>query len=153
MTKKTIEMTQEGIEKLRAELDELINVKREEVTESIKNARSLGDLSENSLYDQARAQQSFIEGRIQELEEILEQAKVVEGSANGEVGLGSKVVVHIDDDEEEFTVVGEPEADPANNKLSHSSPLGQALMGKKIGEVVEVDAPVGKISYTIKQIS
>jgi len=153
MTKKPIEMTQEGIDKLKAELHELVTVKREEVTESIKNARSLGDLSENSLYDQARAQQSFIEGRIQELESILDQAVVVEGPSEGIVGLGSTVMVHIDGDEEQFMLVGEPEADPANDKLSHTSPLGQALMGKKVGDVVEVDAPVGKISYHIKSVS
>ncbi len=152
-TKKTIEMTKEGMSKLQSELDELINVRRADVTEKIKNARSLGDLSENSLYDQARAEQSFVEGRIQELEAILEQAKVVEAGSKGEVGLGSTVVVHIDGDEEQFMIVGEPEADPADAKLSHTSPLGQALMGKKVGETVEVEAPVGKVSYRIEKVS
>ena len=152
-TKKTIEMTKEGLAKLQAELEELTTTRRAEVTEKIKNARSLGDLSENSLYDQARAEQSFVEGRIQELESILEQAKVIEGTADGEVGLGSTVIVHIDGDEEQFMIVGEPEADPANSKLSHTSPLGQALIGKKVGETVEVEAPVGMISYRIEKIS
>ena len=152
-TKKTIEMTKEGLAKLQAELEELTTTRRAEVTEKIKNARSLGDLSENSLYDQARAEQSFVEGRIQELESILEQAKVIEGTADGEVGLGSTVIVHIDGDEGQFMIVGEPEADPANSKLSHTSPLGQALIGKKVGETVEVEAPVGMISYRIEKIS
>jgi transcription elongation factor GreA len=152
-TKKTIEMTKDGLAKLQAELAELTTVRRAEVTEKIKNARSLGDLSENSLYDQARAEQSFVEGRIQELESILEQAKVVEANSRDGVGLGSTVVVHIDGDEEQFMIVGEPEADPVNARLSHTSPLGQALLGKKVGEIVEVEAPVGKISYRIEKIS
>lgn len=153
MTRKTIELTKDGLARLQAELNDLLTVKRAEATEAIKNARSLGDLSENSLYDQARAKQSFIEGRIQELESIIEQAKIVEGPATGEVGLGSKVVVHIDGDEEEFMIVGEPEADPANAKLSHTSPLGKALLGKKVGDVVEVDAPVGTITYRVEQVN
>ena len=146
-------MTKEGLAKLQAELEELTTTRRAEVTEKIKNARSLGDLSENSLYDQARAEQSFVEGRIQELESILEQAKVIEGTADGEFGLSSTVIVHIDCDDEHFMIVGEPEADPANSKLSHTSPLGQALIGKKVGETVEVEAPVGMISYRIEKIS
>ena len=153
MTKKSIEMTKEGLEKLKAEYEDLIANGRKEATENIKNARSLGDLSENSLYDQARARQSFVEGRIQELEHILENAKVIENTSVGEVGLGATVVVHIDGDEEQFTIVGEPEADPAHARISLTSPLGKALIGKKVGDVVEVEAPVGVISYRIEKIA
>lgn len=153
MTKQAIEMTQEGVDKLKAELEDLITNRRVDVTEKIKNARSLGDLSENSLYDQARAEQAFVEGRIQEIEVILEQAKIIQSGPADQVSLGSKVVVQIDEDQEEYTIVGEPEADPANAKLSHTSPLGQALLGKKVGEEVKVDAPAGTISYRIQSIA
>lgn len=154
MNKDTIVITKEGLANLKAELDELIKVKRVEVTEAIKRARELGDLSENSLYDQARAQQSFVEGRIEELEAIIEKAQIIEQPTNSDtVALGSTVVVHIDGDDEELTLVGEPEADPAKARISHTSPLGQALIGKKVGEIVEVEAPVGTIAYTIKNVA
>jgi transcription elongation factor GreA len=153
MADKGLYLTAEGLEKLKAELDDLINHKRPEVVEQIKRARELGDLSENSLYDQARANQSFVEGRIQELESVVEQAKIIaDETPKDEVGLGSQVIVHIDGDEESFTIVGEPEADPSNAKISHTSPLGQALMGKKIGDEVKVEAPVGEITYRIMKI-
>lgn len=154
MAKKEVFVTAEGLEKLKQELDDLINHKRPEILEQIKRARELGDLSENSLYDQARANQSFIEGRIEELETVIEQAKIIsETKSSDQVGLGSHVVVHIDGDEETFAIVGEPEADPSNAKISHTSPLGQALMGKKVNESVEVEAPVGTITYRIVKIS
>lgn len=154
MAKEEVFVTAEGLEKLKIELDDLINHKRPEMVEQIKRARELGDLSENSLYDQARANQSFVEGRIQELENVLERAQVITGEApNGEVGLGSHVVVHIDGDEETFSIVGEPEADPTHSRISHTSPLGQALMGKKVNDEVEVEAPVGTITYRILKIS
>jgi transcription elongation factor GreA len=153
MADKGLYLTAEGLEKLKAELDDLINHKRPEVVEQIKRARELGDLSENSLYDQARANQSFVEGRIQELESVVEQAKIIaDETPKDQVGLGSQVIVHIDGDEESFTIVGEPEADPSNAKISHTSPLGQALMGKKIGDEVKVEAPVGEITYRIMKI-
>lgn len=143
-------VTAEGLEKLKAELKDLIENRRPAAVEQIKRARELGDLSENSLYDQARADQSFVEGRIQELEQVIEKAKIIDESKNdGTVRLGSKVIVHIDGDEETFEVVGEPEADPSNARISHTSPLGQALMGKKINDEVEVEAPVGTITYRI----
>lgn len=153
MTKNALMMTQDGHDKLQAELEELIAVRRPEVTENIKKARSFGDLSENALYDQARADQAFVEGRIAELEDILGKAEIVaEPVSNGEVALGSQVKVHIDGDEESFTIVGEPEADPSNAKISHTSPLGQALIGKKVGDEVEVEAPVGQITYRIMNV-
>lgn len=154
MANEQLYLTAEGLKKLKDELDDLITNKRPEAVDRLKQARSLGDLSENSLYDQAKANQSFVEGRIQELETIVEKAKILEHSApNGEVGLGSQVLVHIDGDEETFSIVGEPEADPSNAKISHTSPLGQALMGKKVNEEVQVEAPVGNITYRILKIS
>jgi transcription elongation factor GreA len=152
MPEEQLYVTQEGLEKLKTELNELVTDRRPAAVEQIKRARELGDLSENSLYDQARAEQSFVEGRIQELESILERAKVVESAGGDKVSLGSKVVVHIDGDEESFTIVGEPEADPSDAKISHTSPLGQALMGKKVGDEVAVEAPVGEIIYRIMKV-
>ena len=153
MDKEQLYLTQEGLDKLKAELQDLIENKRPDVVEQIKRARELGDLSENSLYDQARANQSFIEGRIQELEQVIEKSRIIEEhTPDGVVGLGSEVVVHIDGDEETFAIVGEPEADPANSRISSTSPLGRALMGKKVDEMVEVEAPVGTITYRILKV-
>jgi transcription elongation factor GreA len=149
-----IYVTADGLAKLKAELDDFLNNKRAEAVDRLKQARSLGDLSENSLYDQAKANQSFVEGRIKELEDIIERAEIIEeDTATDAVHLGSSVVVHIDGDEETFSIVGEPEADPANARISHTSPLGKALIGKKINEEVEVEAPVGTITYRIVEIS
>jgi transcription elongation factor GreA len=153
MDKDQMFLTQEGLDKLKIELQDLIEHKRPDAVEQIKRARELGDLSENSLYDQARATQSFVEGRIQELEQIIEKSQIIEETApDGVVGLGSQVVVHIDGDEETFAIVGEPEADPANARISSTSPLGQALMGKKVDDEVEVEAPVGMITYRIIKV-
>jgi transcription elongation factor GreA len=152
MTDKSMYITKDGLDNLKAELHDLVTVKRTEVLEEIKKARSFGDLSENALYDQARAQQANLEGRIQELEQIIEQAKVIELKDDGSVQLGSKVMVHVEGDQEEFMIVGEPEADPTNAKISSTSPLGQALIGKKIGDEVQVEAPVGAITYRILKV-
>jgi transcription elongation factor GreA len=152
MMKKTMFLTQEGFENLKAELEDLKTRQRAEVTEAIKRAREMGDLSENNLYDQARQKQSFIEGRIQELEGILSSAQVIEASADGTVSLGSQVTVHVEGDEEEFMLVGEAEADPSRQKISNTSPLGQALLGKKVGDEVAVEAPVGAITYRILKV-
>jgi transcription elongation factor GreA len=147
-------ITAEGLEKLKAELNDLINHRRPAAVEQIKRARELGDLSENSLYDQSRVEQSFVEGRIQELENVLERAQVIDANViKDTVSLGSNVLVHIDGDEETFAIVGEPEADPNNARISHTSPLGKALMGKKVNDEVAVEAPIGTITYRILKIS
>lgn len=146
-------VTKEGLKKLNKEYDELVNVKRKEVVKKLTAARELGDLSENSSWQQAREEQSFIEGRIEELEEMLRNAKVIaQKDHNGVVILGSKVRLHIDGEEEEFHIVGAPEADPKQQKISHESPLGRALLGKKVGDTVEIEAPVGRIKYRIISI-
>lgn len=147
-------LTKQGLEDLRKEYHELIEKKRPNVVERISNARELGDLAENSEYAAAREDLAFIDGRIAELEEILKEAKVVSMSRKDRktVGVGCRVVVYVNGKKELFTIVGEWEADPKEKKISHTSPLGRALLGKKVGEEVVVAAPVGKIIYKILKI-
>lgn len=146
-------ITKDGLKKLKDELKELVEVKRPEVAQRIKEAREMGDISENAAYDEAKRDQSFVEGKIAELEEIIKTSKVAEQAANGTVIVGSKVKVHIEGDEEEFHIVGAPEANPLEKKISHESPLGSALLGKAVGEKVEVEAPVGKLTYTVLKVN
>ena len=154
MNQETLYVTKEGLAKLKAELKELIEEKRPEVAKRILAARENGDISENAEYDSARQEQSYVEGRISELEEIIKNAKLTENeSKKDNVIVGSVVTVHIDGDEETFHIVGAPEANPLEKKISHESPLGQALMSKKVGDKIDVEAPVGKLIYTIKKIS
>ena len=156
MDTKKIYLTKEGLEELKKEHKELSKVKRPLILERVSQARSMGDLSENAEYVAARDELSFIDGRIDELEELLNQAVLIQEShakGNHVVKLGSKVSVNIKGKKEEFTVVGEWEADPHEKKISHESPLGKALMGKKVGEKVEVEAPVGTVLYTIVSVS
>ncbi len=153
MSDNNLYITKEGLQKLQDELRELVEVKRPEVAQKIKEAREMGDISENAAYDEAKRDQAFIEGRISELEEIIKSSIVATTVGNGVVAVGSKVTVHIDGDEEEFHIVGAPEADPMQRKISHESPLGASLMGKAVGEKIEVEAPIGKLTYTIMKIS
>ncbi len=145
-----VQLTQEGYSELKAELEELVSQKRPAAVDRLSNARSMGDLSENSDYHQAREALEFMDGRIAELENILQQAQVVRPSGKkNEVGFGTKVRVKANGDEHTFHIVGEWEADPAEKKISHESPLGMALLGKKVGDKVEVEAPAGKVEYTV----
>ena len=147
-------LTKEGLEELKKELIELIDIKRPEVVQKISVARDMGDLSENAAYVSARDDQAFIEGRIAELEEIIKNAVVSTGTAiRGAITVGCKIRVHVDGSEEEYHVVGGPEADPKERKISNESPLGKALMGKKVGDKVEIEAPMGKLVYTILSVS
>ncbi len=148
----TLYLTKEGLQKLKGELKELVEVKRVQIALRIKTARDNGDISENSEYDAAREEQVFVEGRIAELEEILKTSKVSDSKNKDIITVGSKVTVHIDGDKEVFFIVGAPEADPTNKKISHESPLGSALINKTVGEKIEVEAPVGKLVYTIMKI-
>lgn len=155
---KDIFLTKEGLIQLKKEYEKVTNVKRPKAVERISIARGLGDLSENSEYTAAREELSFIDGRIEELEQILANAKVIrEGNVakgkKGAVKLGSKVTLKVNGRKEAFTVVGEWEADPTEKKISHDSPLGRALLGKAVGEKVEVEAPAGKIVYAIVSIA
>lgn len=149
-------LTKEGLEELKKEHEGLTKVKRPDVLGRVSSSRSLGDLSENAEYGAAREELSFIDGRIAELEELIKHAVLLRDSqkAKGshEVRLGSKVTLHVDGKRETFTVVGEWEADPSEKKISHESPLGKALIGRKVGEKVQVEAPAGKIFYKVIDI-
>jgi transcription elongation factor GreA len=151
---KKIFLTKEGLEELKKEHNELTQVKRPQVLTRLSQARDMGDLSENAEYTAARDELSFIDGRIDELEELLKQVNVIQEDTNGKmsVQLGSTVELHHGNKKEEFTVVGEWEADPAAKKISHESPLGKALIGKQEGEKIEVSAPAGKVVYTVVSV-
>lgn len=158
MAPKKIYLTQEGLDELKKEYEELAKVRRPQVLERLSDARDQGDLSENAEYTAAKDELSFLDGRIDELEELLKQATLIkdeEKKVNGKdvIALGSTVTVHIGGKKEEFTVVGEWEADPTEKKISHESPLGKALMGKAVGDKLEVEAPAGKLAYTVVSIS
>lgn len=146
-------LTKEGCEKLKEEYRVLVEERRHDIAEKIQSAREMGDLSENATYQSAKEEQAFVEGRIAELEELFRNSTVVTSKKiKGEVQIGSKVRVHIEGDEQTFWLVGSGEADPANGKISHESPIGQALLGKKVGDKIEVDAPMGKITYKILKV-
>ncbi len=148
-----IQVTQLGLEALKKEYDELLKVKRPLIVERLANARSQGDLTENSDYQNANDELDFLDGRIAELEDVLRNAVVVNDVAgNDGVSVGTKVTVKTNGTQKTYHIVGEWEADPAKLKISHASPLGQALLGKKLGEKVEVNAPAGKIVYEILSI-
>ncbi len=146
-----IYITKEGLDKLKEELRSLKEEKIPEVARRIQIARDNGDISENAEYDAAKHEQAIVEGKIKELEDIIKNAKISKGSSS-EVSVGSKVKVHVDGDEMELQIVGEMESNPAERKVSHSSPIGSALVGKKVGDKVEVEAPIGNVVYTILSI-
>ncbi len=152
MDSKKIYLTREGLDELKQEHEELTKTRRPEVLDRVSSARNMGDLSENAEYTVAREELSFIDGRIDELEELLKQAVLISNNHSNIIKLGSTVKVNAGSDKEVFTLVGEWEADPRERKISHESPLGKALIGKKVGEKVEVEAPAGKIVYTIEAI-
>lgn len=150
-----VQITKEGHDSLQKELDELVSVKRPKVVDRLSNARLQGDLAENSDYHNAKDELEFLDGRIAELEDVLKKAEVISGNGNGksdEVSVGTTVKVATNNLETMFHIVGEWEADPAEKKISHTSPLGSALLGKKVGETVEVEAPAGKLSYKILDV-
>ena len=154
--KKQYVMTYEGVKKLENELEYLKTVKRKEVTEKIKVALGYGDLSENSEYDEAKNEQAFTEGRILQIENMLKNASVVDESEipAGTVAVGATVKVKDYDFDEvvEYTIVGSAEADPMNFKISNESPVGKALIGKKIGDIVEATVPDGVSKFEILDI-
>lgn len=155
-TEKVFPMTQAGKEKLEQELEYLKTVKRKEVVERIKIARSFGDLSENSEYDSAKEEQAFVEGRITTLENMIRNAKIISESelAGDTVSLGSSVTfVELPDGEEEtYSIVGSAEADPFEGKISNDSPIAKSLLGKKVGDQVTVQTPGGEMSVRIVSI-
>ncbi len=155
-TKETI-LTAEGLRKLEEELNNLRTVRRQEVAERLKVAISYGDISENSEYDDAKSEQAFIEGRILELEQMINTATIIDDTANkkkGVVSLGSVVVVKDMEtgEEEVYTIVGTTEADPFENRISNESPVGAAILGQKVNTVVQVNTPVGELAYKIVKV-
>lgn len=156
MTIKEVILTHEGLKKLEDELEQLKTVRRKEVAEKIKEARAFGDISENSEYDEAKNEQAEIEARISKLETIIRTATIIDESeiSDNSVSIGSKVVViDLEDDEElEYAIVGATEADPFNMKISNESPIGQSLLNKVVGDVVEVIIPDGMLKLKIKGI-
>lgn len=149
--------TKQGYEDLVAELKYLKLTRREEIKEQIATARGFGDLSENAEYDEARNEQAKVEARIQELEALIENAEIIDEAAMDvrAISLGSVVVLYDEDFEEEITysIVGSNQADPLEQKISDQSPIGHALMGKKAGDRVTVEAPAGELHFLIKEVS
>ncbi len=156
MTKQVL-LTDEGLKKLEAELDELKTVKRKEIAEKIKVALSFGDLSENSEYDEAKNEQAIVEARIASIENTLKNVKVInEDELSTEIiHVGSKVKVRDAgfDDVCDYKIVGSSEADPVNGRISDESPVGKALVGHRVGDVVEVETPAGITSFEVLEIS
>ncbi len=147
-------LTKQGLDNLKKEYESLTKVRRPSVVERLSVARVSGDLTENSDYTQAKQDIAYIDGRITELEGVFSRVELIceEGKNHSCVDLGCRVTVEVNGKKGVFHLVGEYEADPMNQKISPSSPLGKALIGKTIGEKVEVEAPVGKIVYTILEI-
>jgi len=154
--KKTIYLTREGFEDMKKELDYLINVKRPENIQSIKEARALGDLSENADYDAARNEQAELEAKIKKLEIVLENVTIIEEITTDKVGVGNTVeIAYIDDldDKEVYKIVGSQEADPFESKISNESPIAVALINHKVGDTVAVNSPNGSYEIKILKIS
>ncbi|MEG1596797.1 MAG: transcription elongation factor GreA [Bacilli bacterium] len=152
--KKAIYLTEEGLKELKEELNILIQVKRPENIISIKEARALGDLSENADYDAARNEQAQLEDRIKKLEIMIDNAVIITNKTKDKVSLGSTVAIKYVDEEdtEEYKIVGSQEADPFMSKISNESPIAKALLNKKVGDVVEVESPNGSYKIEITKI-
>ena len=157
MALKSNTISKSGYEQLKAELEQLITVRRSEVAAKLKEARSFGDLSENAEYDEAKNEQAILEARIAELQSIIDNANVVEDDeiSINEIGIGS--VIKIRDLElneiEQLKIVGSSESDPDNNKISDESPIGKAALNKKVGDIFEVEAAVGILKFEVLEIS
>ncbi len=152
MNKKKIDLTQEGLDKIIEELDKLRNEERPRIIQALKDARAQGDLSENADYDAARADQAKVEGRIQELEYMVDNHNIVE-VLKDVIGIGATVEIqYVDDDEKEvYKIVGSTEVNVAENKISNESPIGKAICGHKKGDTCEVESPNG--TYKVKVVS
>ena len=152
--KKTIYLTKEGYDEIKEELNYLINVRRPENITAIKEARALGDLSENADYDAARNEQAQIEARIKQLEKMLENVSIISEVSKDTVGIGNTVCIkYVDDDEEdEYKIVGSQEADPFESRISNESPIAKALFNHKVGDTVTVESPNGSYEIEIIEI-
>ncbi|MCE9645208.1 MAG: transcription elongation factor GreA [Chloroflexi bacterium] len=147
-------LTPEGEARLKAELEDLKGPRREELSKRLRSAIQMGDLSENADYHKAKEDQGFLEGRIQELESILRSSVIIEKNlSKGQVSIGATITIQeAGSDPETYHIVGATEADPRNGKISHESPIGRAIMDKKVGDVAEAETPGGKIKFKILKI-
>jgi transcription elongation factor GreA len=150
-------LTESGVAELKKELDHLITIKRPEIINALKEARALGDLSENADYDAARNEQAQLEARIAELEHLLNNVVIIKEGSKEKVALGSTVEIEYvedneDGDTEVYKIVGSQEADPSNNKISNKSPIAAAILNHKIGDLVKVESPNGEYEVRIKNI-
>ena len=154
MNNKPSYLSKEGLERLRAELEEMVNVRRVEVAQRIHDAKEHGDLTENAEYEDAKNEQAFVEGRIQALETLIKNATLIdEHHSNDHVQIGSTVKVSGPDGSQSFTIVGSTEAKPTEGRISNESPVGRALLGKKKGEKVVVKVPAGDFTYKVVSIT
>ena len=154
MNTKTTYISKDGLDKLRAELDEMVAVRRPEIAQRIHDAKEHGDLSENAEYEDAKNEQAFTEGRIQTLEAMIKNATLIdEHTSTDHVQIGSTVKVKGDDGPETFLIVGSAEAKPAQGRISNESPVGRALLGKKKGDKVTIAVPAGDMHYKVVSIS
>lgn len=154
MTKETY-LTEEGLNEIKKELDYLKLEKRPEVINALKEARALGDLSENAEYDAARSEQATVEAKIIELESMIEHAVIIKEVKTDKVSIGNTVKIEYvgDDETDVYSIVGSKEADPFNNKISNESPIAQAIIGKKVGDIANVASPNGEYQVKILEIS
>lgn len=154
MDEKKIYLTEEGLNELKNELDYLKLEKRPEIINALKDARALGDLSENAEYDAARSEQASTEARIKELEKMLENVEIISDVKTDSVALGTKVKLEYvgDNETDEFSIVGSKEADPFSNKISNESPIAQAILGHKVGDIVNVISPNGEYQVKVVEI-
>lgn len=152
---KEIYLTAEGLEEIKKELEVLKLEKRPEIIQALKDARALGDLSENAEYDAARNEQAVVEARILELEQMVEKAVVIKEVNKEVVSIGTKVTIEYveDGEQDDYSIVGSKEADPFANKISNESPIAKAIMGMRVGDVVSVESPNGKYDVKIVQIA
>jgi transcription elongation factor GreA len=155
MDERPVLLTKDGLRRLEVELDQLVQVRRGEVAERIRQAREFGDISENAEYTEAKNEQSLVEGRIQTLEAMIRNAVMIEDAPReaGVVTVGASVTVGTEDGEETYAIVGAAEADPLHGRISNESPLGQALMGHRAGEEVEWTSPSGTSRVTIRTVT
>lgn len=152
-TNKNFILTEQGLTELQQEYNSLVNEKRPQLSRRIQRAIEFGDLSENTEYDAAKEEQSLTETRIAELEEVLHRAQIISLVEKADfVVIGSTTVVEVDNEKDEFTIVGTMEADPVKRMISNESPVGAALLGAKVGDVVEVTTPIVRAKYKILEI-
>lgn len=154
MNNKPAYLSQEGLDKLREELNEMVTVRRAEVAARIQEAKEHGDITENAEYEDAKNEQAFVEGRIQTLSALIKNAVLIdEHASTAFVGIGSTVDVESEDGKETFRIVGSAEANPAEGRISNESPVGRALLGHRKGDKVQVSVPAGSWTYKIVSIS